>query len=741
MLGKHAPYLILAILVVALSIFTSRSQAHSPSSNLRTYIFNEPEPGEPQGTPNFRESTDAALKIDPAAWQTWWAYLGYALAISLFATIWVRSRSQQQAAINRHLKEAEVLHARWTEAQRIGRVANWEYDIQNDKLWVSDEAYRLLDVAPDDFDHNYQGFMERVNPDDRDGVCQIMLSIFDGRKSFEADHRIIGTNGVERVVHQRAEIEFDDNDKPIRIAGTVSDMTARRKDEDDIRRRASFQNLLAKLSADLIMAPPGKIEGHLNSCLAQIAERYQLDAIDIRWNGDDVWLNHWGCDDKNQELSVVNGDDFPWIFKRLLDRGLVNIEAVDNLPTTAAADRQALKNLDIKSLLAVPLVADKELEGLIVFSASKTQRDWCDDTEAELKLLAEHLSAGIARSQAVAEIKDLKDQLQAENIYLRDEVRMAYGFDEIVGEDPALKSCLRAVEKVAPTDVPVLILGETGTGKELIARAIHKLSPRRDGPMISVNCPALPENLIESELFGHEKGAFTDAHTQRKGRFELAKGGTLFLDELGELPLELQAKLLVVLQTGEFQRIGGTKTLRADARLIAATNRDLKQATRAGEFRADLFYRINTFPIALPPLRERKADIPLLAKYFIQRHAARYDKKIDTISSQVLRHFENHSWPGNVRELESTIERAVISTGNHSTIDVAGLHRYDTQSDVAESEHDNSSALASVERAHIVKVLEQTNWRISGSAGAATVLGVPSSTLRSKMKRYRITRP
>jgi len=342
---------------------------------------------------------------------------------------------------------------------------------------------------------------------------------------------------------------------------------------------------------------------------------------------------------------------------------------------------------------------------------------------------------------AFAEIEKLKDQLQEENLYLREEIRVAHGFDKIIGDSQKLKKALVAVEKVAPTDVTVMILGETGTGKELIAQAIHDLSGRKDNALISVNCAALSKDLIESELFGHEKGAFTGAYSQRKGRFELADGGTLFLDEIAELAGKLQAKLLRVLQTGDFERLGGSETLHADVRLIAATNRDLKRAVDIGEFRADLYYRITTFLIEMPPLRERREDIPALAEYLVRKHSKRMGKDIKSISARTIRHMTDQEWPGNVRELEGFIQRALISASG-PVLDYS--ETYESKPEFSASPDpvpaDESADLRNVERQHILKVLKNTRWVIDGKLGAASKMSVPPSTLRSMMKRLGITR-
>jgi PAS domain S-box-containing protein len=345
-------------------------------------------------------------------------------------------------------------------------------------------------------------------------------------------------------------------------------------------------------------------------------------------------------------------------------------------------------------------------------------------------------------ANALTEIKKLKDQLQEENVFLREEIRAAHGFDKIVGDSPALNNALRLAEKVAPTDLSVLILGETGTGKDLIARAIHRLSERKDSTMVSVNCAALSKELIESELFGHEKGAFTGAHAQRKGRFEIADGGTLFLDEIGELPGDLQAKLLRVLQDGTFERLGGSETLHVDVRLIAATNKDLLHAVNTGGFRADLYYRISNFPVKLPPLRERTEDIPLLAEFLVRKHAKGMNKDIKSISARTIRYLCEQEWPGNVRELEGFIQRALISTSGPV------LDYFETQEAAPEPPPvdatvavESPADLRKAERLHVLNVLMSTQWVIEGKKGAARKMGIPPSTLRSLMERLQIKRP
>ena len=334
----------------------------------------------------------------------------------------------------------------------------------------------------------------------------------------------------------------------------------------------------------------------------------------------------------------------------------------------------------------------------------------------------------------ISETNRLKEQLQAENIYLRDEIQSQHDFNDIIGESDALMHTIYRIEQVASTDSTVLLEGETGTGKELFAAAIHNKSKRKDKPYIKVNCSALPSSLIESELFGHEKGAFTDAIQKHIGRFELADGGTLFLDEISEIPVELQSKLLRVLQEGEFERIGSSKTIKVNVRIIAATNRNLEEQIRKNLFRKDLYYRLNVYPVSIAPLRERKTDIPLLAEYFIKRCNIKLGTKITRISEKTLQQLQAYSWPGNVRELENIIERAVIVSPN-SSLNVEPLITPDFE------EKDKLIPLAEFERQYITRVLNRTGWRVEGANGAARILDMHPETLRSRMRKLNIKRP
>jgi PAS domain S-box-containing protein len=349
--------------------------------------------------------------------------------------------------------------------------------------------------------------------------------------------------------------------------------------------------------------------------------------------------------------------------------------------------------------------------------------------------ITERKQAELNLETALSEIQELKEKLEVERAYLLEEIKLEYNYENIIGQSDGLKYVLYKVEQIAPGDTTVLVLGETGTGKELVARAIHGLSPRKDRALVKVNCATLPSNLIESELFGHEKGAFTGAHARQLGRFEVANGATLFLDEIGELPLELQPKLLRVIQDGEFERLGSSGTIKVDVRLIAATNRNLEEEVRRGRFREDLWYRLSIFPITVPPLRERMEDIALLVDFFVNKISKRLGKSIESIPVSVMNTLRDYPWPGNIRELENVLERAVINSSGPK------LHLVDELKKPPKDLTTTQKTLEEVERDHIVRILEQTHWKVSGQNGAAEILGLNRSTLRARMRKLGIRQP
>jgi formate hydrogenlyase transcriptional activator len=388
----------------------------------------------------------------------------------------------------------------------------------------------------------------------------------------------------------------------------------------------------------------------------------------------------------------------------------------------------------IQSLCCVPLTTAKDALGTLNFGSTRADAFRAEDLEL-FRQIAAQVAVALENERAYREIEQLKNRLAAEKQYLEGEVRTERNFDEIIGDSPALKKALDPVPIVADSDATVLILGETGTGKELIARAIHRMSRRNERNFVKVNCAAIPTGLLESELFGHEKGAFTGAVSQKIGRMELADHGTLFLDEVGEIPLELQPKLLRVLQDHEFERLGGTRTIRVDLRLIAATNRDLGKEVTEHQFRSDLFYRLNVFPIHMPSLRERRGDIPMLVRHFVRFYAARMERHIEIIQAETMSALVNWSWPGNVRELENFIERSVILSD--STLLRAPLAELEIEMlEGGSSDH----TLDTAERLHILGILRETGGLLSGPTGAAHRLGLKRTTLQSKMLRLRIVR-
>jgi formate hydrogenlyase transcriptional activator len=392
---------------------------------------------------------------------------------------------------------------------------------------------------------------------------------------------------------------------------------------------------------------------------------------------------------------------------------------------------QRLAAAGLKSICCLPLITRLHVLGTL--NVGSTRENAFSDSDIDfLSQVAGQAAIAIENATSYQEIGQLKDQLAEEKLYLQDEIRTDRNFGEIIGDSPQFRSVLDQVETVAPTDASVLILGETGTGKELIARAIHDLSGRRERTFVKLNCAAIPTGLLESELFGHEKGAFTGAIMQKAGRFELANKGTLFLDEIGDIPLELQPKLLRALQEHEFERLGGTRTIKVDVRLVAATNRDLAQMINERQFRTDLYYRLSVFPISVPPLRERADDIPKLVRYFTQKFARRMNKHVESISQETMDALVRYPWPGNVRELENLIERAVILTrGTTLQIPISELRPASTESA-------SPVTLEEAERDHIRRILERSNGVVGGPNGAAARLGMKRTTLQSKMKKLGI---
>ena len=529
----------------------------------------------------------------------------------------------------------------------------------------------------------------------------------------------------------------------MRCGLTVQDVSGQKVRERRQAERLKVEALLSELSTTFINVPVSEVDRKIEQGLQKVVEFLGVDRSSI-WHlapdDDSLTISHsYALPGIIQPPAVIVGLIPVWV--SMVRKGeIFRVSDIDELPDTFWREKQySQAQGGIKSIMFIPARVGGTVVSSITFVSYHGKMEWPDELIQRLRFLWEIFANALERRRAdqkiqdaLGEIKHLKDRLEAENIYLRDQINVEFQHDEIIGKSEAIQKVLVQIQQVAVTDSTVLILGETGTGKELIARAIHNLSARRSRAMIKVNCAALPAALIEAELFGHEKGAYTGATSTQIGRFEAAHGSTIFLDEIAELPLELQSKLLRVLQEGQFERLGSPKPVDVDVRIVAATNRNLVQAVREGRFREDLYYRLNVFPISVPPLRERREDIPLLVWAMVEEFGKVFGKGIERIAKKNMDAMERYPWPGNVRELRNLVERGMIlSSGANLVVEVP----------------DGSAAavaplmtLEELERLHIKTVLEKTAWRIRGAGGAAEILGLKPTTLNSRMKKLGIAR-
>ena len=529
---------------------------------------------------------------------------------------------------------------------------------------------------------------------------------------------------------------------------------APKQQEIEDRKELNFERLIAELSSEFINVSPAEVDQKIIDALSQIGTFMSADRSFIfrfNWEKTEFRISHmWEAEGIQKDESVrgvLVSDHFPWLAGNLLSGKDILVSDVEELSGAEESRREYdyCRQMGIQSFLMLPIKVEDLPLCAIGLDSMGSKRMWNKKLINRLRLLGEVFANSIVRQhaelelrEAYAEIKELKEQLEAERDYLEEEIALEHNHHNIIGRSDALKYLLYRVEQVAATDATVLILGETGTGKELVARAIHSTSLRKHHPLVKVNCAVLPAALIESELFGHEKGAFTGAVTQKAGRFELANNTTLFLDEIGELPLELQAKLLRAIEDGEFERLGGSKTIKVNVRIIAATNRNLEKEMQEGRFREDLWYRLNVYPVTVPPLRDRKEDIPLLVSHFVNRHSRQLGKSIKKIPVGVIETLQGYSWRGNVRELKHIVERAVINSSG-PTLHLAGSLR-DKPDKGAAREKDDLKPLAEMERDYILRALAETGWKIEGKSGAAEILDMNPGTLRSRMKKLGIKR-
>lgn len=547
----------------------------------------------------------------------------------------------------------------------------------------------------------------------------------------------------------------------LRLLGEVIvGVLERNKSSKYLDERFRFETLISDISARLIKSPHSEVDQEIERALQKILEFFQVDRCGLlqTWGDRKTWMIAFAAYAEGvpraPEKTELPMSLFPWVTRRLVEGKEVNqLNTVDELPAEAGIDRQTYREWGIRSTLDIPILMGGHTDYVFVFNAMRHECVWPEDYIPRLRLLGEAFVNALERKRveeemdkARMEIEELNERLKTENIYLRKEVSKHEAFKKIIGQSDAIRYVKYRVQQVAPTNATALIFGETGTGKGLFAHLIHELSGRKDKPFVTVGCAALPANLIESELFGREKGAFTGAQERQIGRFEFADGGTLFLDEIGELPLELQVKLLRVIEDGEFERLGSSQPRRVDVRLIAATNRNLEEEVRHGRFRQDLFFRLSVFPLTIPPLRQRKDDIPFLVKQYLEEFSRRHGKQNLEISADAMKRLQEYSWPGNVRELLNVLERAVIiSRGSMLQIDSCLTNTQisqpvDMSAKKTEKTH-TATELAKVEQDHIQEMLKASGWKVEGANGAAAKLGMNPSTLRARIRKLGIKRP
>jgi formate hydrogenlyase transcriptional activator len=531
------------------------------------------------------------------------------------------------------------------------------------------------------------------------------------------------------------------------VVATVVDITDRHGLRRTVHEQAGhlvqFEQLVANLAVRFVSLAPADVDEVVVDSQRQIVQTLDIDRC-VLWQftedrQDLVYTHTWSRPEFRPAPAAVSARDlFPWFFEKIKAGESVWFETLDQVP--AVLDRENLRRFETKSNAIVPMEVNGRVLGALSFASMREERAWTHQIMDRLRLIAAVFAQVLARKEsqlqlerALAEVERLRDQLASENVQLRHEVTSLKAPKSIAAESEAVRKALAQVELVAPTDSTVLLLGETGCGKEVFAQAIHDQSPRRDRPMVRVNCAAIPTALLESELFGRERGAYTGALSRQIGRFELASGTTIFLDEVGDLPLEAQVKLLRILQDRTLERLGSIRPIKVDVRVIAATNRDLRKAVSERAFREDLFYRLNVFPIQVPPLRERPDDIPVLIWAFIDEFSKAFNKSIESIAKTSLTALRRHPWPGNVRELRNVIERAVI-VAKGPVLVVEPFHS-------EPGANSGSLNLSDVEREHIREVLDKVQWRVRGEGGAADLLGIKPTTLESRMAKLGIQRP
>ncbi len=630
----------------------------------------------------------------------------------------------------------------------------YEYDVKSDIRLFYGKINSCIDDPVGEASHTQEEWKARVHPDDLENLSKAWEQCLESGEIFYESYRIKRDGGDYRLFEEHSiPIEFEEG-RPVKFIGACSDLTGRARDRRFVKARLRFEAFISDLSATFVNLPAGRVDKEIECKLKYLVEYMNLDRgslLQFSNKGTKIYLTHAYVIPEFKELQEKITDEIlkieqepwsdrnPWYSKKLR-QGEIICFTTDDLPDEARHEKQYCLAFGAKTGIGIPVIVGGTIQCALIFGSYRTDTSWPDSLIQRLRLVGEIFANALQRKKAEQElkkayyeIKKLKNQVEAERDYLQEEIKLEHNFHEIIGKSGALKNVLYKVEQVAPTDTTVLILGETGTGKELVVRAVHDASKRRNRPLIKVNCATLPSNIIENELFGHEKGAFTGARNKRVGRFELADGATIFLDEIGELPMELQPKLLRVIQDGEFERLGSSRTIKVDVRIIAATNRNPDEEVKNGRFRQDLYYRLNVFPISIPPIRNREEDIPILLNHFVNKYCKKAGKQTKTISPYIIKSLLKYEWPGNVRELENLIERAVIiSNGSQLQIEVP--------KSLDKPDH-GKRLLEDIEYNHILRVLEETGWKIEGQNGAAQAVGLKPSTLRTRMKKLGIQRP
>ncbi|HEV3307721.1 MAG TPA: PAS domain S-box protein [Candidatus Sulfotelmatobacter sp.] len=617
-------------------------------------------------------------------------------------------------------KQLEAERARLIEAQAVAKVGSWEAELPSLEITWSEQTHRIFETDPSHFHPTRPGFVEFIHPEDRVKVDAAFQASLDKAAPSNVEYRIVMADGRVKVLEEQWRVFHDEQGRPIRLMGTCRDVTERKRAEEALRRsEENYRHFVSQSSEGIFredMDAPVPIDLPEDELVHHILYDHYLAE----------------CNDAMAAMyGLKSGKELRG--KRLTE--MLPPEDPHNIELTRDYIRSGFRILDREShevdIHGNPKVFLNSMIGTV--ENGMLVRTWGIQRDVTEKVkLEETLWKNVIHLRDTAEeLRLAKEKLSEEKLYLEQTIDTELGFGEIVGRSQSLQEVMGKVAKVAPSDATVLLLGETGTGKELVARAIHRMSKRKDNSFVKVNCAAIPSGLLESELFGHEKGAFTGAVAKKVGRLELADRGTLFLDEIGEIPLDLQPKLLRVLQDQEFERLGGTQTLKVDFRLIAATNRELLSSVNRREFRSDLYYRLNVFPLRTPPLRERREDIPLLIEHFVRKYATRMNKSILSIPAKTMETLVQWAWPGNIRELENFVERSVILTpGGVLQVPLSELH--------AEPEPGETVTLRDKERDRILRALRDCHGQLGGPNGAAARLGLKRTTLQSKLNQLGI---